>query len=120
MTTNAYAETPSAPTPPSTTPPLFNMVPILGMLVIFYFFMIRPQQKRSNEHKKMLETLDKGDMVITSGGVYGTVVSVGDKTVEIKIAENVKIKILRSAVSDKVNAQESANGKPPAQIEVKS
>ncbi len=119
MITYAYAEVPAqAAQPQATTPPLFNMIPIAGMLVIFYFFMIRPQQKRANEHKKMLEALQKGDSVVTSGGIYGTVVSVGDKTVEIKIAENTKIKVQRSAVSDKLNAQDAVNGKEVVQAEI--
>ena len=119
MNTLAYAEVPAAAPRPQSSPPLFNIVPILGMLVIFYLFMIRPQQKRANEHKKMLEALQKGDLVVTSGGVYGTVAAVNDKTVELKVADNVKIKVLRSAVTEKLNTQESSNGKPPVQMEVK-
>ena len=119
MITLAYAETPAQSGQQQATLPLFNIVPILGMLVIFYFFMIRPQQKRAKEHKKMLEALQKGDLVVTSGGIYGTVASVGGKTVEIKVADNVKIKVLRSAVTEKLSAQESSNGKPPVQMEVK-
>ena len=114
MTTLAYAETSSAAAQPQTTPPLFNIVPILGMLVIFYFFMIRPQQKRAKEHKLMLEALQKGDMVVTSGGIYGTVAAVGEKTFELKIADNVKLKVLRSAVTERLNAQDSSNGKSAA------
>ena len=112
MVTYAYAEA-QATSVPKQPLPIMNLVPILGMLVIFYFFLLRPQQKRASEHKKMLEKLEKGEMVITSGGIYGTVVSVGETTAEIKVADNVKIKILKSAVSEKVHSQESANGKTP-------
>ena len=120
MITLAYAETPSTQQPSSpSTPPFFNFVPIIGMLVIFYFFMIRPQQKRAKEHKKMLDAIQKGDLVVTSGGIYGTVSSVGDKTIDLKVAENVKIKISRSAVTDKLNSPEAANGKPSVQLEIK-
>ena len=90
-------------------PSYMNFVPILGMLAIFYFFMIRPQQKRAGQHKKMLEALQKGDLVVTSGGIYGTISSVGEKTVELKVADNVRIKISKSSVSDKLNAQEPAS-----------
>ena len=121
MTTLAYAEIPaSAPAAQSSSAPSFmNFVPIIGMLAIFYFFMIRPQQKRSNEHKKMLEALKKDDKVITSGGVYGTVMSVGDKTLELKIADNVKIKVSKSSISDNLTASEPSNGKPAVQLDVK-
>ena len=91
-----------------------NLVPILGMLVIFYFFLLRPQQKRASQHKKMLEALEKGDKVITSGGLHGTVASVGDTTAEIMIADNVKVKILKSAVTEKTNSQKHANGSSPS------
>lgn len=117
MVTFAYAETPAAA--PQSSAPFMNFVPILGMLAIFYFFMIRPQQKKASQHKTMLEGLQKGDVVLTSGGIYGTVMSVGEKTFELKIAENVKIKILKSAVSDKLNTPEAINGKPTIQSEPK-
>ena len=110
MITYAYAESAPVAAAPQGSP-LFNVVPILGMLVIFYFFLIRPQQKKANEHKKMIEALQKGDVVVTSGGVYATVLAVGDSTLEVKIAENVKIKILKSAVSEKVHSQGSPDGK---------
>ena len=117
MVSLAYAEAPK--TAAQQPAPFMNFVPIVGMLAIFYFFMIRPQQKRTKEHGKMLDQLQKGDMVITSGGIYGTVISVGDKTMELKVADNVKIKITKSSVSDKVNAQESSNGKLLVQAKTK-
>lgn len=119
MITLAYAETPAPVTQSPSAPSYMNFVPILGMLAIFYFFMIRPQQKRSKEHKKMLEAIQKGDFVITSGGIYGTVSSVGEKTVDLKVADNVKIKISKSSVSDKLNAQEPSNGNSVVQLDVK-
>ncbi|OGR87379.1 MAG: preprotein translocase subunit YajC [Elusimicrobia bacterium RIFCSPLOWO2_01_FULL_60_11] len=119
MTTYAYAETSAPAAPNASAPSYMSFVPILGMLAIFYFFMIRPQQKRTNEHKKMLEALRKDDKVVTAGGIYGTVVSVGDKTIELKIADNVKIKVTKNSVSDKLNPQETANGSPAVQLDVK-
>lgn len=71
---------------------LTSLLPLILIFVIFYFLLIRPQQKRSKEHKQMLESLKKGDKVITSGGAYGVVESVGTNTVTLKIAENVKVK----------------------------
>ncbi len=74
-------------------------VPLILMFVIFYFLLIRPQQKKAKEHQNMVNNLKKGDRVITSGGVHGTITSLGDTTVSIEIAENVKIKINRSNVA---------------------
>lgn len=69
------------------------------IFVIFYLMILRPQQKRTKERQKMLEALKKGDKVITSGGLHGKVINVDDKTVLIEVAENVKLKYERSAIS---------------------
>ncbi len=69
-----------------------SLLPLVLIFVIFYFLLIRPQQKRAKEHRQMIENLKKGDKVITSGGIYGVVESVGANTVVLKIAENVKVK----------------------------
>jgi len=72
---------------------------LFGLIfVIFYFMIIRPQQKRQKERQKMLDALEKGDKVITSGGIYGTVVGIEEKTVLVQIADNVKVKIDRGSV----------------------
>jgi preprotein translocase subunit YajC len=71
---------------------LMQFLPLILIFVIFYFLLIRPQQKRAKEHRKMLEELKRGDKVITSGGIYGVVESVETGTVTLKIAENVKVK----------------------------
>ncbi|MFA5139476.1 MAG: preprotein translocase subunit YajC [Elusimicrobiota bacterium] len=78
-------------------------VPTIAIFLIFYFLVIRPQQKQMSEHKKMLEALKKGDRVLTSGGVYGTVVSLRGPDVELKVAENVKLLVARSAISQLAN-----------------
>ncbi len=69
-----------------------SLLPLVLIFVVFYFLLIRPQQKKAKEHKQMLDNIKKGDKVITAGGVYGVVDSVGNNTVVIKIAENVKVK----------------------------
>ena len=74
------------------------MVLMVLMVVVFYFLLIRPQQKRQKEHRKMVESLKTGDRVIAAGGIHGVVANVKDKTVILKIAENTKIEIDRSAV----------------------
>lgn len=69
-----------------------SLLPLILIFVVFYFLLIRPQQKKAKEHKQMIENLKKGDKVITGGGIYGVVESVGNNTIVLKIAENVKVK----------------------------
>lgn len=71
---------------------LMGFLPLVLIFVIFYFLLIRPQQKQAKKHKEMLENLKKGDKVITSGGEFGVIEEVRDNTVLVKIAENVKVK----------------------------
>jgi len=69
-----------------------------AIFAIFYFMIIRPQQKRAKEREKLLSNIEKGDKIITSGGVHATIVGIEEKTVLIEVAPNVKIKIERSAI----------------------
>lgn len=69
-----------------------------AIFAIFYFMIIRPQQKRAKEREKLLANIEKGDKIITSGGVHATIVGIEEKTVLIEIAPNVKVKIERSAI----------------------
>ncbi len=71
---------------------LMSFLPLILIFVIFYFLLIRPQQKRAKEHKSMLDNLKKGDKVILSGGEYGIIEDVRPNTVTVKIGENVKVK----------------------------
>ena len=74
-----------------------QFIPLILIFVIFYFFLIRPQQKKVKEHKAMVESLKRGDRVVTSGGITGTVERLIDKDkVEVEIAENVKVEIVKS------------------------
>ena len=74
-----------------------QFIPLILIFVIFYFFLIRPQQKKVKEHKAMVENLKKGDKVITSGGITGTIERVIDNDrVEVEIAENVKVEIIEA------------------------
>ena len=79
--------------------PFSMLLPILGMLLIFYFLMIRPQQKRQKEMQKMLAAVKKGDRVLTASGLYGVVAGVKDDVVVLKIADNVKVEMIKSAVT---------------------
>jgi len=71
---------------------LMGLLPLVLVFVIFYFLLIRPQQKRAKEHKQMLDNVKKGDKVILNGGEYGVVEEVRTNTVVVKIAENVKVR----------------------------
>jgi len=83
---------------------LMSFLPFVLIIGIFYFLIIRPQNKKRKETEKMLSALKKGDRVVTIGGLHGTVQSVKETTVIIKVDENVKLEFLRSAVSSVVTA----------------
>jgi preprotein translocase subunit YajC len=76
-----------------------SLLPFLLIILVFYFLILRPQQKRQKERQRLLESVKKGDKIITSGGMHGTVEGVEDKTVLVKIADNIKVKVERSAVA---------------------
>ncbi len=78
---------------------LSSILPFLLIIVIFYFLILRPQQKRQKERQKLLDSVEKGDKVITAGGIYGTVDGIEDNTLLVKIAEGVKVKMERSSIS---------------------
>ena len=74
-----------------------QFIPLILIFVIFYFFLIRPQQKKAKEHKLMVENLKRGDKVITSGGIVGSIERVIDNDkVEVSISENVKVEVIKS------------------------
>lgn len=85
------------------------LFPIL-IFVVFYFMLIRPQQKKQKETQKMLESLRSGDKVVTTAGIFGTVTNVKEKTVIVRIADNVKVEMLRSAIQ--TVTQRSSEGEP--------
>ena len=79
--------------------PILQFLPLIFLFVIFYFMIIRPQQKKQKDHANMLAKIDKNDEVVTAGGVHATVISVGDKTVILRIADNVKIEIDKASIA---------------------
>ena len=79
--------------------PLLSLVPFVLIFVIFYFLLIRPQKAQEKEHKKMLLNLNKNDNVVTSSGIHGTVVNVKEKTVVLRIDDNVKIEIEKNCIA---------------------
>jgi len=84
-----------------------QMLPILAILVIFYFLLIRPKQREQKKHQQLLAELTKGDRVMTSGGIFATVVGVKDDIIVLKVAENVKIEVLKSAVMRRLGTEEA-------------
>ena len=87
---------------------MFSTVIMFGLIiVIFYFMILRPQQKRQKDRQKLMDSLEKGDKVVTIGGVHGTVIGLEDKTVLVQIADNVKVKYERSAISTITRGSES-------------
>jgi len=83
---------------------LFQVLPIAAIGLVFYFLVIAPSNKQRRQQQEMLNSLKKGDRVVTSGGIYGTIQGVEAEVVYLKIAENVKVKVARSAVSGVVTA----------------
>jgi preprotein translocase subunit YajC len=78
--------------------PLMSFLPLLLIVVVFYFFMIRPQMKRQKEVRKFRESLSKGDKVVTTGGIYGRIVEVKDTTIILEIAKDVQIKVDKNGI----------------------
>ncbi|GAB1235509.1 preprotein translocase subunit YajC [Ferrigenium sp. UT5] len=91
---NAYAEGAAAPQDGG----IMGFLPLIALLAVFYFLILRPQQKRAKEHKTMIEALQKGDEVVTAGGVLGKVTKVGDENVAVEIADNVVVQVQKVAV----------------------
>ncbi len=87
--------------------PIAGFIPIILIFVVFYFLLIRPQQKRAKQHKEMIQNLQKGDEIITSGGLYGKIVGITDEFITLEVAENVKVKVARNFISTKLNGQKN-------------
>ena len=82
-------------------PPLWTNLPlIIGMVAIFYFLLIRPQMKQQKEHREKIESVKKGDQVVTAGGLVGKVVKVDDTYADIELAKDVRVKALKATIGD--------------------
>ncbi len=99
MLTLAFAQDASAQAPQVAQSPLLSMMPIALIFIIFYFLLIRPQKKTQQEHAKMIEALAKNDEVMTSGGMYGTIVNIQDGIVTLRVDDNTRIKVQKSSIS---------------------
>ena len=91
---------------PAAPSPILQFLPLIFLFVIFYFMLIRPQQQKQKQHADMIAKLEKNDEVITVGGVHATVISVGDKTATLRIADNVKIEIEKASITQVTKKRE--------------
>ncbi len=108
------ADAAPAGAPGGAPPPMWtNLVPLVLMVVVFYFLLIRPQQKQARLQDELRKGLKKGDKVVTSSGILGTVVGVKDKTVTIR-SDDTKLEILKSAVGQVVEDFDKADPTPAA------
>lgn len=89
---------------------LVTLMPLILIFAVFYFIVLRPQQKRQREHRQMLTQLKKGDEVVTTGGVIGKIASLTDDRLTLEVAERVKIRVLRSAISGLIRTESTAGG----------
>lgn len=103
---NAYTTTilaqsaaPAAPAGAAQPSPLSTIVPFFFIAVIFYFLIIRPQQKRAKEHAALVSGLKVGDSIVTNSGIHGVISSIRDTTFMVKIADNVKVEIDKAAIA---------------------
>src|SRR5215470_19702754 len=107
LVTPAYAQ--AAAPAASPTGDLFGMlVPIAMIFVVFYFLLLRPQQKKQKETRAMLDAVKRGDRVVTSGGIIGTVAKVDEREIVLEIADNVRVKALKAMIVDVVARTGSA------------
>lgn len=93
---------------PQEPPAVMQMFPLIIFGILFYVLLIRPQMKRQKEQKNLLSSLKTGDQVVMIGGEHGLVTNVGETTVTVKVADNVKIKYQKTAVEQVVKSQETA------------
>lgn len=98
MWTDAWAQAPGGGSPNSTVTILLTMLQFLPIFLIIYFLIIRPQQQKQKTLEKMLVGLKKGDRVLTTGGIYGTVVGVDDPKVVLRIADDLKVEFAKNAI----------------------
>ncbi len=100
MIENAYAMAPPSADGASPSAGILGILPpMIAMFAIFYFLLIRPQQKKQKEHSAMLQSLKEGDSVLTTGGIYGKIKKIKEDVITVQIADNVRVKVDRKSVS---------------------
>ena len=95
LVATAFAQTGGGGAAPN---PLVQFLPLILIFAVFYFLLIRPQQKKAKEHQSFLQALKKGDNVVTNGGIHGKITGLTDKVVTVEIADNVRIKVARTHI----------------------
>ena len=101
----ALAQTAGAAAPAGPLGDFGFFLPLVGVFVVMWFFMIRPQQKKQKEHQALIRAAKRGDRIVTSGGILGVITKANetDNDVEVEIAKDVKVRVVRTAISDVVN-----------------
>jgi len=92
--------------------PIVSFVPMIVVIGILYFLIIRPQQQQAKEHRKLVDNLKTGDRVITQGGVHGTVTALRGGIVQVKIADNVRVDVNRTAIAQVLQPSTNGSGSP--------
>jgi preprotein translocase subunit YajC len=95
----AQTATPAPGAPPSGAQMINSLMFPIALIVIFYFLLIRPQQKRQKEHQKLISSIQSGDTVVTNAGIHGVITNVKEKTVIVRVADNVKLEFDRAAIA---------------------
>lgn len=98
LMSDAWATNGAAPAAAPTGDPLASLILPIGLIVLFYFFLIRPQSKRHKQHKEMVAALQKGEEVVTTGGLLGRITNVGDNFITLEISKDVSIHVQRNSV----------------------
>ena len=111
---DAYAQAAGASADPMTAA-LVQLAPLVLIIIVFYFLLIRPQQRRLKAHQEMIKALQRGDTIVTSGGLIGKVKSVADDEVRVELAPNVEVRVVRGTVAEVRNkgAPAPANDSKP-------
>ena len=99
---HAFAQVPEVPTEPSA---LANMIPLVLVFIIFYFLIIRPQQKKFKDHAQLISNIKKGDDVITGGGIYAKVKKIDNDILHVEISSGVTIRVTKNSVSGLTNEE---------------
>jgi preprotein translocase subunit YajC len=106
MFETAFAQTAASGAAPN---PMLQFLLLIAIFIIFYFLLIRPQQRRAKEHRALIDAVKRGDTVVTGGGLIGKVIKVEDAEVEVEIAANVKVRVIKSTITDVRAKGEPAN-----------
>ena len=103
----AMAQNPAGGPPAGGLEAMKGFFPLILMFVIFYFLLIRPQQKKQKDHKKLLANLKRGDEIVTAGGLLGKITAITDRTVTIEVADKVRVKVLRAQIMTVLQGEQS-------------